>query len=135
MNYPTEHGVRNDGAGGGYFGAPRGNRFHTGIDWLTFKGESIKCPWDTATFIRVIYPYADDLSWKGGVYEVRDKGDKYFSIIYYMNPIQGYGRFRKGEIIGTAQDITERYENPDMQAHIHVELFKPFNYLSKTERR
>lgn len=137
MLNPTPYGIRVDRAGLGTFGSKRGNRTHTGIDWVTNPGDNILCPWDKATFIRIIYPYADDLSYMGGVYEIKDRGTKYFAIIYYCD-VSGSrpGKiFRKGNVLGVSQDVAKRYNKPgkpEMTPHIHVEMFRPFNYLGMT---
>lgn len=135
MNPLTKYGIRQDSAGSGSFGAGRGNRSHTGIDWLANPGDEIKCPWDTAIFHRIIYPYSDDLSYTGGVYEVRVDGTKYFAIIYYMDISQQirHKHFYKGDVLGTAQNVAQRYNKPTsqlMKNHIHVEMYKVFDYTS-----
>jgi murein DD-endopeptidase MepM/ murein hydrolase activator NlpD len=118
--------VRNDGAGQGSFGAPRGNRQHNGVDLLCAPGQVILSP-ISGQIVREAYPYAGDLKWSGCLIV----GDRMEVKMFYMRL---YHHLRKhfpesvyaGQPIGTAQDITNRYpDEEDMLPHIHLELKVP----------
>lgn len=110
--------IRNDSWGLGRFGASRdgGKRKHNGIDLLTKKGEPIYAPFDLS-FIRTTQPYKNDSKYIGGFYN----GGIGTLKIFYMNPITSKRNFKKGDIIGYSQAISEKYSGA-MKNHIHVEI-------------
>ena len=118
--------VRSDGAGQGWFGAPRGKRLHNGVDLLCVPGQVILSP-ISGTIVREAYPYAGDLKWSGCLI----RGDQMEVKMFYMRL---YHHIRKalpysiaaGIPIGQAQDVTNRYPNEkDMKPHVHLELRLP----------
>jgi len=114
---PTGKGIRSDSAGDGHWQARRGSRLHKGIDLLCTPGQDIVAP-IKGFIIRVAFPYADDISWKGIVIA----GDWCRIKMYYLEPFVGIGKeVYCGESIGKAQNISLRYGG-DMRPHIHLEF-------------
>lgn len=112
--------MRNDAAGLGHFGAPRGRRTHQGLDLLTTPGEPVHSPVN-GRFIRTGRPYADDGRY-GLVVLNGDDGREWK--LMYVQADQGLrpgAAVRKGQRIGTSQDVAAKY-GPPMQPHIHVEV-------------
>ena len=115
---PTGLGMRNDSKGAGHFGAPRGNRKHAGYDFLCIPWQSVCCPIDDATIVRIARPY-DDLEYSGAVIEAARITIKMFYFEVNANLIGK--KVRQGEAIGHAQDISKRY-GPSMRPHVHLEI-------------
>jgi murein DD-endopeptidase MepM/ murein hydrolase activator NlpD len=117
MISPTGKDVRMDGAGSGRFGAPRGGRTHDGVDWLADPGDPVKSP-IRGKVTRIVYPYADDLSFKG----VEIVNDGVIVHLLYVEPLKMFiGReVGMGSVVGHAQDVRKRYPNDkDMKNHVH----------------
>lgn len=113
------HTLREDSSGSGRFGASRGNRTHKGVDLEVTKGEEVYSPF-SGVIVRTTRPYADDAKYKGIVL----KSDSGIEMkIFYMNPSVSSGRVSKGQVIGYAQAISEKYGG-SMKDHIHVEIRK-----------
>ena len=93
--------------GSGLFKASRdgGTRYHGGIDFLGSPGQDIVAPCD-GKVIRIAYPYANDLEWKG----VLIIGKFYSVKIFYLDPLPGIigKEVMQGESIGIMQDIREK---------------------------
>ncbi len=49
---PTGLGIRNDPAGSGHYGAPRGRRKHNGLDFLCVPGQTVVCPIAAAKVVK-----------------------------------------------------------------------------------
>jgi len=116
---PTGKPIRNDAAGYGHYHASRGNRLHQGMDFLCAPGQEIYCPIQKARLVRTAYPYADQEY--GGVL----LQNPYFEIfLFYFLPTDRIhdNPLNQGDVIGVAQDITQRYNHPKMQPHIHLEI-------------
>lgn len=107
-----------DNGGCGYFGASRdnGTRIHKGQDYIVKEGQYIYAPFD-GYIERGANPYVDDLRYKGFVFNF-ENGVK--MKVFYAEPINMGGRFKKGDIIAIAQNISLKY--PNVQNHIHVEI-------------
>jgi hypothetical protein len=117
MISPTSLGVRDkDNWGEGRYGVSRGNRMHKGTDYICNPGQDIVTP-ISGKIIREAKPYA------GSHYSgVLIKGEHISIKMFYFTPYDGFkGRVvKKGEAIGTAQDISEKYDR--MTPHIHLEI-------------
>lgn len=125
---PTGLGIRNDEGGLGHFGAPRKKEVkghevrytHDGVDYQCKPGQEVWMPC-TGKIVRVAYPYAaKDYS---GVYIAA----KRLSMkMFYVQPYSGIiGRvIKKGEPIGTAQDISLKYPGAGVTPHVHVKLVR-----------
>lgn len=119
--------LRNDAAGLGHFGASRGGgkRRHNGYDLIVAKGQPVFVPAD-GTITRQAFPYGqDDPRWTGVEIALSGFWKGYQLRIFYMEPLPDLiGKtVTKGQQIGTAQDISEKWGR-HMMPHIHVELRK-----------
>lgn len=116
---PTGGEIRNDKKGLGHHGAPRGSRTHDGVDLVARKGQDILMPVD-GIMIRESLPYSDDLKWRGAhIYNPRIE----IKLWYFLPDKELIGmQLKAGSIIGTAQDIGEKYEL--VTPHIHLRICK-----------
>lgn len=110
--------IRVDKYGDGHFMAPRGERFHRGLDLVVVPGDKVFMPIH-GTLARLAYPYADDLKWQGALIT----NEHWWIKIFYFRPnILAIGKdLKMGEHIGTAQNIASKY-GKGMIPHIHFEL-------------
>lgn len=118
MRSPTGHGIRIDAEGDGNLGAPRGDRIHAGIDFFCRKGQHIVAPFNMR-IIRNSYPNADlimnGIAWKFGKSEGR--------LFYFIPLTRLIGKdVSEGQIIGSAQSVSEYYQLPKMNDHVHFEV-------------
>ena len=107
-----------DNHGSGHFGASRdnGKRKHAGIDIVALPNEPIYSPIN-GVVTRHPFPYGNDLKFKG--IEIKDK-DLVIKI-FYLNPTITQGTsVKKGQIIGYAQDLTNKYKG--ITNHVHLEV-------------
>jgi hypothetical protein len=114
--------LRNDPAGKGNYGARRGDRTHVGIDYCCTPGAVVLTPVG-GIVTRLGYPYADDLSWR--YVEITSGPDKLRHRFFYVEPgetIDVGTHVGRKTPIGKAQDISERYPDQEMLAHIHYEV-------------
>ena len=122
MISPTGHGIRHsDRHGSGFFGAPRGDKRHKGVDFIVSPiGQTIvaPCPGDV---IRIKRPYAKKV--KGVLFSgLFIRAADYTYTLFYFEPLFEVLRTRveEGDILGYAQDISIKY--PGMIPHIHVQF-------------
>lgn len=128
--------IRNDDAGLGHYGAPRNGHVHNGVDILVVPGNTVRSPID-GMVTRVAYPYANDFNWKGVEIQGTGNWENYKVKMFYLTPdIALIGQpVIRGQAIGVAQKISDRYPGQNMQDHVHVEVFKngvhidPTNFL------
>ncbi len=114
--------IRIDGAGSGLFGAPRGKRLHQGLDLVVKKGEPVYSPINGVVGSHR-YPYASDLRWRGMELLGTHDGKPLAVRLFYMTPSLSINTpVRKGDIIGYAQAIDEKYPGQNMLPHLHVEI-------------
>jgi len=120
LKHPTSYGRRQpDGGGAGHFGAPRGDRNHRGVDFLSITGEPVSAPC-SGTITRIGVCYADDQSYR--LVEIAASRCKV--IVMYVNPTVAPGEFvLSGDRIGYAQNIVRRYPSMGMSNHVHLELY------------
>lgn len=120
----TQNGnrLRIDSEGDGNFGSNRIHGKHEGIDILADKGENIFAPID-AKFIRIAYA-DNDTRYKGALLQGIGKYKDIELKIFYLNPFTALigNDIVRGEIIGKAQSVKEKYNLPNMKDHIHVEM-------------
>ncbi len=117
-----------DSQGKGYFGAPRGDHTHKGVDFVATAGQPVKC-FMAGTVSKLGYPYADKPEFRY-VEIKRDNGDlcRYF----YVAPIVHEGqRVTLGQIIGMCQllpyaGITNHYH---FEVKVAGEFVEPIKYL------
>lgn len=112
-----------DAFGCGYFGASRGERDHKGIDFVVTPNQNIKAPFD-CEITRYGFPYIDDQDQKLIVIQGLKNYAEYYAKIMYINPVHQIGeKFKKGEVLCTAGDISSKYGS-GMTPHVHFELYK-----------
>jgi len=122
LRYVKHSHIRNDRAGGGRFGDPRGDRAHTGVDWVIDPGAPILAP-VTGIVTKLGYCYGDDLTWR--YVEITD-GFRLRHRLFYVAPdvVDGV-QVHPDKPIGRAQDITRRYPGQGMTPHVHYEIKDP----------
>ena len=114
--------IRSDEAGDGHFGAHRGDRTHKGIDYLCDPRCFVYSPVE-GIVSKLGYPYSDDLSWR--YVEITDDRRNRNRLFYVLPCVRLDQIVSEGEIIGEAQDISERYPGQGMTAHVHLEIIGP----------
>lgn len=128
---PTGNGIRSDAAGDGHFGASRdsGTREHLGVDLLSTAGQDIFAPasgrFTVTGQTSAAIEFAPGWKWQ----------------LLYIKPDKTLnGRFvNKGDIIGVAEDLSQIYNNPSMENHVHLQLVVPKGtpnaiYSNRTKR-
>lgn len=116
---PTLQGViRNDGAGQGHFGAPRGDHKHAGTDYVVTPHDAVFAVGD-GKLIRSGYAYEGDSVYR--LCEIRSEGIAVKLLYVYPFPSLIGEYVRAGDVIGAAQDITKKYSD-DMLPHVHLEV-------------
>lgn len=104
--------------GCGSFGASRGTRTHNGLDIKTTVGQQILSP-ISGKVTRFPFPYGGDLSYTG----IEIINSQYKVKIFYMKPsVAVNSEVTKGQVIGTAQNISAKYSST-MTNHIHLEVY------------
>ena len=122
-----------DDFGAGHFGAPRGTRTHSGIDFAAEPG-AVVCSCVAGNLSKVGYAYGDDPSYRYVEVTV-PSGDRvrYF----YVVPKNASGTFavgvdiEVGDPLGVVQDIAARYDTDTkkMNNHFHFEVKRGSEYL------
>ena len=123
--------MRNDAAGQGHFGAPRGSRTHNGVDIETEPGSDCLA-WVSGTVTKLGYPYNGDMDTR--YVEITDPKGVRFRV-FYVEPMCHVGqKVKEGEtLIGQAQDVTQVHlDLPDMTPHIHAEIMDGNEYIDPT---
>lgn len=104
--------------GCGSFGADRGTRKHNGLDIKTQVGQQILSP-ISGKITRFPFPYGSDLSYTG--IEIVNADFK-VKIFYMKASVSANTTVTKGQVIGTAQNISAKYSST-MTNHVHVEVY------------
>ncbi len=125
--------IRKDSGGDGNFQTSRSNEkgIHQGVDLMVTENQPVYAPFD-GEVIRKAIPYANDTRFSGLLLE-GDFGQEVK--IFYIKPLKVGEKVVRGELIGTAQNITLKY-NSSVTNHIHVEyrqdgiLTDPTNLLT-----
>jgi len=118
MLNPTGKSIRMDPKGSGRFNASRGGpKRHDGVDFIAKPGQAVLSPIDGSVSRRVV-AYSNE-----NYYGVEIDGKRISIILLYLNPLKGIiGSYvQKGDIVGTAQDISKRY-GKGMLPHIHFRI-------------
>lgn len=115
--------IRRDAAGDGRYGATRKGHTHEGLDLIATPGETVLAPFD-GYYLRDGRPYANDARYSEAVFRGQGKEVRlmYVQATYLMQPGTA---FSKGDVIGTAQDVSQRYPGSGMLPHVHVEVLDP----------
>jgi len=116
-NIVNDFKIRKDSLGDGSYLSSRGSRKHMGIDVRVNENENIRAPFDLE-YLRLAKPYKNDNLYYGALYKHKNG----FIKIFYFVPITNIKYFKKGEIIGQAQNISNKYGS-GMYNHIHIESF------------
>jgi len=107
-----------DPLGCGNFGASRGTRSHSGIDYKALPGEAILSP-ITGKVTRYPFPYADDKRYTG----IEIVNASYKVKMFYLSASVTIGtEVKAGQQIGTAQNISDKHGS-SMVNHIHFEIY------------
>lgn len=110
--------IRKDSGGDGNYQSSRTNDkgVHQGVDLSVTVGQPIYAPFD-GTIVRKAIPYANDNRFSGlllaGNFRQEVK-------IFYINPLKVGEIVNRGELIGTAQNISVKYTS-NVTNHIHIE--------------
>lgn len=109
--------------GAGYFGAPRGDRTHKGIDFVSYAdGDVIALSSGIVTKIGFPYDPGDDKKGHLLYVQITDKNG-YAVRYFYVDPIGKVGTpVLMGSTIGLSQDLTKIY--PGITQHFHFEVKK-----------
>ena len=120
MISPTGKNIREDAAGSGKYGSPRGNRLHKGVDYYCEKGQEIVAPFNM-TIKRKAYPY-HDMKMEGIEWA---HGESTGYMFYFKVRDELVGKYvKQGQVIGEAQSISKYYSNKEMHDHIHFQINK-----------
>lgn len=127
---PTGGKLRSDSQGSGEFKAPRGARKHAGQDYENRPGQPVRAPC-TGLLKRKLYIYGDDLRWEGC--EIICPERHLIIRLFYMSVDRDLigGPITKGEVIGSAQDISIKY--PGMTPHVHMAVI--INPMATMEKK
>lgn len=110
--------------GSGAFGAPRGDRKHNGIDFIA-EADTDVFSHISGMVTKIGYPYGDDLSFRYvEVMHIGGLRHRWF----YLKPLVSVGQeVTQGEILGTTQDLGDRY--PGITPHFHYEIKNGTDYI------
>ncbi len=116
---PTDNFIRKcDRQGCGHYGASRGNRSHTGVDYIATPEQPVKAI-ASGTVSYLGFPYSDDLSFRYVAIET-DNGLVVRQL--YVEPHVSVGmRVEAGDVIGTYQRLGIRY--PGITEHVHIDIW------------
>ena len=133
MKFFADDNIRGcDQQGCGYFGAKRKGHKHEGIDYITTPFQDVPIPFD-CVFQRIAKPYADDNTLTGVFCQGIGRYKDYSFKMFYVTPnISKLNReLKKGQIIGHAQDITNKYKG--ITNHIHLQVYKNNKIINPKE--
>jgi len=117
MISPTGKGPRGaDSQGSGAYGSPRGGRMHSGTDYICEPGQNVYAP-ISGLVVREALPYSAE-SFSGLII----MSPSMEIALFYMEPDKALigTQVFEGQIIGEAQDITQKY--PGITPHIHMQI-------------
>jgi murein DD-endopeptidase MepM/ murein hydrolase activator NlpD len=119
---PTHNLIRGvDAYGSGQFGAERdgGKRKHHGVDYVATPGDWVEAP-IAGVVTKYGYAYRKDSELR--YVEIKNAETGMIAKVLYVDATVADGStVAAGEIIGTAQDLAERYPG-GITNHVHVEL-------------
>ena len=122
-----------DEHGSGEYLAPRGSRNHNGIDLVVHAGDKIVSP-NSGFVTKIGYPYHPkkhpDKAHLRFV-EVMEQ-DQYECRYFFVQPSVRVGdKIHEGDVIGTAQGLTEIY--PGITDHVHYEVEVSGTYINPSD--
>jgi murein DD-endopeptidase MepM/ murein hydrolase activator NlpD len=112
-----------DAQGAGYFGAPRGDHLHRGVDFACMKGSLVHSICE-GKVTKIGYPYRADDPDKGHLryVQVTDSGG-YDHRYFYISPLVSVGdTVSEGDALGDTQGLTDIYEGITEHFHYEVKL-------------
>lgn len=118
----------NDAQGKGYFGAPRGDRTHKGVDFVAKPGEPVRA-FMAGTVTKLGFPYADKPQFR--YVEVRRVNGDSLRYFYVAPTVEVGDQIAAGEMLGTCQELPY----PGITQHFHFECLvrgeyaDPIKYL------
>lgn len=119
--------TRNDKYGSGYYGAPRGNRTHQGIDLAAQVGSSVLSN-IAGKVTKLGYAYTDDPSYRYVQVTSAEGLDYRF---FYVEPGVELGdTVRVDDELGVVQNLGRRYDG--ITPHIHFEVKKAGQHIDPT---
>lgn len=116
---------RSDDWGSGHFGAPRGDRFHNGVDFICPPNAAVRAV-SAGTVTKIGHPYADG----EGAYNSSQPywyvevttGTRHRVRYLYVQPCVAKGQvIHEGQELGLCQSLQRRY--PGISDHIHFEVY------------
>ena len=125
-----------DSKGAGYYGAPRGNRKHAGVDFACYPGSKVICQ-STGSVTKLGYPYSDDLSFR---YVQITTVDGIVERYFYVKPCVEVGDvITPGRVLGTTQKLGSRYLGITEHFHFEVKVdgehIDPTDYIATLDAR
>ena len=127
MINPTGGNIRNDAGGSGFFGAPRKKindgktiRYrHRGTDYVCIPSQEVWMPF-TAVIVRYKTPYE---CYNGVLF----RGKGIVGTLFYINVDKELigKQLKEGDVIGTAQDISQKYANIIPHVHFQIDKIDP----------
>ena len=114
---PITPKIRSDRAGDGHYGAPRGTRKHTGIDYEAPAESRVLSPVDGLITAHG-HAYNSDLLYR--IIDITD-ADGYIHRLFYceLYPELLGREVSKNDTIGVVQDISAKYPDSGMVNHLH----------------
>lgn len=118
-----------DSQGKGYFGAPRGDRTHKGVDFVAQPGEAVRA-FMAGVVSKIGFPYADKPEFR--YVEVRRVNGDNLRYFYVSPTVALNDQISAGEMLGTCQElpypgITQHYH---FEVTVRGEFADPIRYLS-----
>jgi hypothetical protein len=107
-----------DAHGSGCFGASRSGHTHQGTDFVCAQGQEVLAPFD-GVLNRYANPYPNSPAWKGAELKNTD-GTLWVKLFYFTPSIAPGTIIQRGQVIGHAQKISDKY--PDITDHVHMEV-------------
>jgi len=113
-----------DSQGAGWFGAPRGDRLHNGVDLVCSDREPV-CAFLPGTVTKIGFPYSPDLHPdKAHLRYIQVDTDGNQLRYFYVKPRVKLGqKVGMNEVLGISQDLTKMY--PGITQHFHFEIRDP----------
>jgi len=121
----------NDEQGSGYFGAPRGEKTHRGVDLACHKG-SIVLSLTPGFVTKIGFPYDPSDRLKGHLRYVQVTYDETNYRYFYIYPTVKLGNTVEiDEPLGIVQGLTKIYHG--ITDHFHLEITRDGIYLDPTK--
>lgn len=124
---PLDHALRDDGLGGGHFGALRSGNpgGHSGIDVLAPVGTSLIAPCDGPVWAGQASGYGNYVQLVCPVPEVVAQGQSLYASIFFAHldtlAVANGASVSAGEVVGTVGK-TGNADDPQINAHVHFEI-------------